>query len=239
MFLLHPHKIVAALSLLLILACGLNPNIFRPESSSVKYLEDSVAVLTFPDVPLRHCTAWSLNAEEGYWVTAAHCVAGGPPAQVKGQLLRVVHLNTLEDVAVLQGKQGVPALRLAHLPAKPGDAVVLYGYGIWQPPVPHFVFGRVSQPTMGSSHQILQTPSGPGMSGSPIVLEDIGVVVSMVLGRVDPFGVSWGSSYDSLWRNLEQYLSHPEVLDNSSEPHPEEGTASSSDRIDWPTPPTF
>lgn len=145
-----------------------------------------------------HCTAFSINQKEGYWLTASHCLE---PAgmYIRGKLAKEVKVDLNMDLLILQSEVKAPALKLASTRPNEGDVIVSVGYPQWSEKLVVF-WGRVVYPNASLSADLNpgmvgHEGGGPGMSGGPIVNEK-GKVVSVLLGGAPMpsllvFGPSW------------------------------------------------
>lgn len=83
----------------------------------------------------RFCSAWSINAAEHYYATAAHCIpdaeeiAYGHPLPFIGLAgVNVIFINREMDVAVIEGFRGLPAFEFSPEEPQVGDKVQVVGY---------------------------------------------------------------------------------------------------------------
>lgn len=149
------------------------------------------------------CTAFSINEQRGFWLTANHCYAGGE--QFAGQPVQWVAYNEKYDVAVFEGPH-VLSLKLAIKAPDVGDEVYLTGYPHGSLDLVTF-FGRVAavhariMPSFtGSVFNILGLP---GDSGSPI-LDTSGRVVALAQVSSQN-GAAWGADWFVLRDQVAQY----------------------------------
>jgi S1-C subfamily serine protease len=88
------------------------------------------------------CTAFSINEDRRYWMTAFHCL--GEEMFIDGQIAWSIYKNETHDLVVLQSP-GIarPALPLATENPRVGDAIASLGYG-YGFAIPQFRRGVVS-----------------------------------------------------------------------------------------------
>jgi hypothetical protein len=150
------------------------------------------------------CSAFSIAP--GKWVTASHCLDGGP------YLLNKIHAATLTEaefgmygLAVLTSDLKRPALRLGDKP-KRGEDILQTGYGGGGPLI--FYEGVVVLPAIvfdGAPLQFTSALGMPGMSGGAIVNRK-GKIVSVVIGAVKPTEVPTLIAYGTRWEDLRELL---------------------------------
>jgi hypothetical protein len=163
----------------------------------IEKIEASMAKLIAAD---GQCSAFSIAP--GKWITAAHCLNGGP------YLLDKVHVATVTEaqpgaygLAVLTSNLKRPALKVGDRP-KRGDDVLQTGYGGGGPLI--FFEGVVVIPAVtfdGAPLQFTSALGMPGMSGGPVVNRK-GRVVSVVIGAVQPTPVPTLIAYGTQWDDL-------------------------------------
>ncbi len=163
------------------------------------------------------CTTFSINEKLMYWGTAAHCVLEkeGEGAlegavhvravRIGGHSTKVVLVNQLLDIAVLQAEVSAPAIPYGKRPAL-GDEVRVYGY-MWGAFSPTLFKGPIANLNIEADAQhfmLFDMRVGGGHSGSPI-LDASGAVVSVM--QISAGGFSGGSLYGYLdemlpyWQN--------------------------------------
>jgi S1-C subfamily serine protease len=146
------------------------------------------------------CSAFSIAP--GKWVTAAHCLNGGP------YTLNRLHIATVTEaqpgnygLAVLTSDFTAPALKLGDRP-KRGEDVLQTGFGGGGPLI--FFEGVVVIPAVtfdGAPLQFTSALGMPGMSGGPVVNRK-GRIVSVVIGAVQPTPVPTLLAYGTRWDDL-------------------------------------
>jgi hypothetical protein len=150
------------------------------------------------------CSAFSIAP--GKWVTASHCLNGGP------YTLDKVHTATVTEaqeggygLAVLTSDLKRPALKIGDKP-KRGEDVLQTGYGAGGPLI--FYEGVVVIPAItfdGAPLQFTSALGMPGMSGGPIVNRK-GRIVSVVIGAVKPTEVPTLIAYWTKWEDLRDLI---------------------------------
>ena len=147
------------------------------------------------------CTAFSINAKEGYWISAAHCFSLPFDVYIAGEKINwTMDVNQELDLIIFAGPKADGEYRLAKRPPLVGDEVKMVGYLGSQsssrfipPPRPaHLttVFGRIAMLNHNTDETIMvrwpvldlyDMSCGGGMSGSPI-LDGRGEVVGVLVG---------------------------------------------------------
>lgn len=150
------------------------------------------------------CTVFSINQKQHLYLTAGHCVLLGDgrtvrvvPYFVNGGAARVFQVAPQIDLAILQGDNGAPALKLRPEAFTWNDAVTVIGnpLGLSAYLVTH---GYVANPSTDDKALELTVPHAlfdllvcGGNSGSP-VLDASGKVASVVQVAWFGFGESCG-----------------------------------------------
>ena len=94
----------------------------RPLQANIMSIEGDTALRVI-------CTATSINSDEQYWLTAAHCLEGQEAVFVAGEPTTVVFNNPLIDIAVVQTQTlKVKSLKIAKTPPGVGDKVKVVGH---------------------------------------------------------------------------------------------------------------
>ena len=173
------------------------------------------------------CTAFSINQQQRFYLTASHCIIDGemgfwkeaiPNVTTQGvfKVVRVVKRSIALDLALLEGDLGFPALAPGAEP-KHGHELISIGYAFGEPK-PWLFSSIVAAIKDGQSYGVHRrilfkdNQDQGGMSGGP-VLDKYGRVVSMVQAGVAVNGrltnVSYGTSIKQLrefargyWRTL-------------------------------------
>jgi len=135
------------------------------------------------------CTAFVINQEKHYLMTAAHCYAGASGTLWVDRVpSRVVSLDSKKDLMVVEAKDldpSRPALRLASKNPERGQEVMSIGYG-YALERPFFRQAHVQDdalmiPDAGIGGPYISTDSSfvPGQSGGPVV-NAAGEIVAIV-----------------------------------------------------------
>jgi len=152
------------------------------------------------------CTAFSIDPTNGWFMTAAHCVVGGPRFIGERRYMVVLQeMDEVNDIAVVWSNQPAVGLRLREKPLQFEEEVRIPSYqlGMWT-----FMLtkGQVINPgTTNSlwtkSYMLHSAPSCQGASGAPIVdrrgkvvgVEQVGVM------RIEPCSdIGGGSTLEQL-----------------------------------------
>ena len=127
------------------------------------------------------CTAFSINRDQGLYMTAAHCVPPSYSAEevdeprIDGQPVTVVFLSAELDLAIVKAVVKRPALYPRAEALVAGNEVGSYGYG-YGGMAPIFrsgvVSGFITDPTTAAEWLMFDNALVGGMSGGPIVDRD-------------------------------------------------------------------
>lgn len=166
--------------------CASWPDVAAKVSKSIAYLTG----------PAGHCTAFTIDADRDYMLTAGHCEQSS--IRVGGLPATIVYKDEKKDLMVLEVKgDDHPALHLAAEPARIGEEVASYGYG-YALERPLFRFGHVSDddfhgPEVGVGGPYTAIDSGfiGGQSGGPVV-NAAGEVVAVVQMTTESMGIGVG-----------------------------------------------
>lgn len=192
------HRVYAIVAFLLF--CGLSGvPVAKPATPSPQTSIDAIW-------PLRadghaFCTAFSINEQKGYWMTAQHCTWEGPGEAYYGtvgplrQPTTVIYRDPEWDIAVLWSMQRWPAIPLAEQGPEIGEAVISAGFGgdrqhprpaVHNGQVMHFVFAPWIPPSW-----VVHIDLDFGDSGSPL-LNERGELVGLMWGKFGhiPFALS-------------------------------------------------
>lgn len=163
-----------------------------------------------------HCTAFSINAKKGYFMSAEHCLEAGAPYLFGMEAEKVAEFPNL-DIIIMKAVQSKPALKLSKVPPKVGDKVSVLGYANgWE--LPTYFEGVIA----AQGFQFLDGWRNPslfwtlydlnvigGQSGAAIVDKDGNVVgvmqFHMAVGRD---GVSGGPRWEDLVAQTSPYWEH-------------------------------
>ena len=155
-----------------------------------------------------YCTAFSINQEKSYWMTAMHCVQDGekvylPYLGESGEPTKLVAGFPDVDIAILSANTSAVALPLAPSAPLRGSAVSVTGFG-WGFDPPTTFWGRVSNVVTVETRKylIFDMNVWPGHSGSP-VQNAAGQVVSVT--QISAGGIAGGSTWEDLERRTAKY----------------------------------
>lgn len=186
---------------MLLLALPLTAKTFVPTNSiqPIQRINDD-------GVNVNVCTAFSINKDKGYWITANHCWHETNTFHNLPQTW--VAYNEKLDLMVFQSYKA-ESLKLAIKAPDVGDDVYLIGYPHGSLDLLTF-FGKLSsgkartlnnQPEFNT--QVFNILALPGNSGAPI-LDKSGRVVG--IGQISSQnGVAWGTSWQALKDNTKEY----------------------------------
>ena len=144
------------------------------------------------------CTTTSINQQQGYWLTAAHCI--DEEVFIEGERVNVIYKDQVLDLAVLRGKRA-PALKLAKESLKQGDRVWMLGHPLGHE-APQLFRGYVSHPD-SIGYMWFDMGVCGGNSGSSVVNTNNEIVSVMQVGYGRPCTVLAGGSP---WRNLNKWV---------------------------------
>lgn len=153
-------------------------------------LKTHISVVPIQDpVGISFCTAFSVNEKQRLYLTAAHCVDEKSPdlpiPTMYSQRVRVVKIDKLVDIALIQAALGVPAFDIADQPPGPGGRVIVAGYAGGADMLSIYTGTFYSNAIGVDEHRNIHVISlfnvrgEHGMSGGPI-LNDEGKVVSII-----------------------------------------------------------
>lgn len=158
------------------------------------------------------CTAFAVNSDKRYWMTAHHCAIGedgkpyGSTLGDSGEATKLVAGFADIDVAVLSSDLAGDPYVLAPAGPNVKDEVNVtgFGYGI-EPAVPFW--GKFSGDRYikdaGRNYALYDMAVWPGHSGSPVVNargQVVGVMQVWINGRAG------GVTFDDLKRRVEKYF---------------------------------
>jgi S1-C subfamily serine protease len=137
------------------------------------------------------CTAFLINQEKHYLLTAAHCFAGATGTVWTAYVpTRVVALDTKKDLMVLEAKDidpSLPALKLAAKNPERGQDVMSVGYGFaLERPFfrqAHIQDDKMMLPEIGGPFISTDSPFVGGQSGGPVI--NLSGEVVMIVQRGD------------------------------------------------------
>lgn len=147
-------------------------------------------------VNTNYCTAFSINKDKGYWLTANHCWA--ETNTFAGKPIVWEAYNETLDLAIFSGPHA-DSLKFAIKAPDVGDELLIMGYphGALDPIV---FFGKLASqlarmtPTMSGA--VFNVVGLPGDSGAPII-DKSGRVIG-VCQLSNQAGVMWGVSWKSM-----------------------------------------
>ncbi len=160
------------------------------------------------------CTAFSINENRAFFLTAAHCVTGSERMMLEGQETWVTFLSEEHDLAVmLKPGASKPALHPRISPVGVGTEAGAYGYGYgWT--VAQLRVGKVAgielplaQIEQEGTDTLTMFDQGfvMGQSGGPLVDANGSVIALIQMG--DPSGgvMGLGRSIDIVYEATKQY----------------------------------
>ena len=161
-----------------------------------------------------NCTTFSINEDEGYWLTAKHCTFEGMDHQINQRAAVVMYRDAVDDLVVLKGPQA-PALRLAGAP-RPGTPLAIIGFpgGLPLTGVNVGVLSSLSTVfTMDDDQRpyvsLTGTAGVAGMSGSPIITtrgDVVSVYTFSICRNEQPMCyVASGVSYQTVRRVMQMF----------------------------------
>lgn len=172
-------------------------------------MRKSIAYLTGPE---GSCTAWSINREKDYVMTAAHCDQAKDSLLVDNIPAKVVAKDTKKDLMVLEVKgMDRPALRLASENPVIGDEVASYGFGaaLERPMfrVTHVSDNDLYIPFEGIGGPFILTDTNfiGGQSGCPVV--NLAGNVVMIVQRGSDAGFGLGVGAETIKDKMGRYFS--------------------------------
>ena len=168
------------------------------------------------------CTAFSIDQERKYYLTAAHCLSGdltfwkeastatGP--QHAFTLVRVLVASKELDLAVLEGSEGFVAVSRGRMPRK-GEEVASIGYAFGEPD-PFIIGSIVAQIKEARSYArtrvilFKDNQDIGGMSGGPVV-DTRGRLVGMVQSGItigsQMTNIAYGTAITDLYAFTKAY----------------------------------
>lgn len=152
-------RLVAALSVLFVLVA---PLMASDWSDTVKQVEKSVVWAQVGDEG--GCTAFVINQEKHYLMTAAHCYPGTGVLWTAFVPTRVVALDKQADLMVVEAKDidpTLPAIKMAAKNPVIGQEVMSVGYGY-----------ALERPMFRQAHVQDDKMALPGVSGGPFISTD-------------------------------------------------------------------
>lgn len=176
-------RVLVAVVLMVVLALqGVKPVDAADWSQVVARLQASTVAIACSLHNQNTCTAFSINEDQGLYMTAAHCVPAsyaevveGQPLdepRIDGQPVTVVFLSQSLDLAIVKATVKRPALYPRAESLVVGNEVGSYGYG-YGGPTPIFRAGNVSgyftDPNTAAEWLMFDNAVVGGMSGGPIV----------------------------------------------------------------------
>lgn len=172
-------RVLVAVVLMAVLALqGIRPVDAADWSRVAARLQSSTVAIACANHAQNTCTAFSINRDQGLYMTAAHCVPASYSAdevdepRIDGQPFTIVFLSTELDLAIVQAAVKRPALEPRATPLLVGSEVVSYGYGYGSPaPILRtgVISGFMADASTGAEWQMLDNALVGGMSGGPIV----------------------------------------------------------------------
>lgn len=222
-----PALALGALLLSFGLSVASSPN-HPPLVDSIRPLAwTSANLYTGRNERMNHCTIGYINAEQQYWLTAAHCVGEVDPNsdsgstriaardyQVDGHLLNVELADFDADIAILQSADGygIAPLRLAKSNPWWSNHVSMVGYPLGVGPL--YSEGYISNPHLqfegyAGWYAMYNMAGCPGNSGTPAVNArgEVFSVVQFTLGTAPGCSsLLGGTTLDTLQRVAGPYF---------------------------------
>ena len=180
----------------------------------VQHVDSSLARVSHPmpehgEGSRSTCTGFSINEEQGYFITAYHCLNNGTVVGLKvdNESARLLWASLDLDATVLATQLHRPSLR-PRTQAKKGQLIGVLGFGygladtifksgfIAHPSIP---FGVPTQP---ENWLMVDSPFIAGMSGAPIFNES-GDVIALVQQTDGVMG--WGHPIDDIYKATRIY----------------------------------
>ena len=168
------------------------------------------------------CTAFSINQQKGYYLTAAHCLGENMAmwkeattatgTQHTFRVLRVLGSSIELDLAVLEAAEGLQGLPRGRVPNK-GDEVASIGYAFGEPEP--FIIGAIithikEARSYGRYRHIIMKDNQDigGMSGGPVVDTKgrlVGMVQQGVVIDAQVSNIAYGTAIDDLYEFTKSY----------------------------------
>ena len=208
-----PLLVPSLLMFALLSACAL-PAAAKDWSQVVDRAHESVIGLrhVVNERSMASCTAWYVA--EQYILTASHCFSDEwPELQPETGTVRLVHMNTTTDLALLHATQKGRPLKVANM-VKQGEEVAILGYRGFD----RFLFvGHVSGVHLDifkawPAGTLLDITGISGISGGP-VLNAHGMVVGVALGGGSTTGSFSGLGYAASVANIQRAMAQMEQGD--------------------------
>lgn len=116
------------------------------------------------------CTAFSINQQRGYYMSAAHCLIEGTPF-IDGHPSQLLFQDDALDVAVFRTESFRWALPPSRKPIVVTERLMAYGYGygLAQPLFKELRVAGVNIAFANDSWSLVDSSVIPGMSGGPII----------------------------------------------------------------------
>lgn len=182
-----------------------------PRDAVERVLRASVSALRQED-EAPYCTAFSINADRGYWMTARHCApkGSGETVGLMKQPALTIYSDPAYDIAVVSSLSRSPALHMAATAPEEGDWVFSSGYGP-RGVNEHLAFRRgfVLFPELQwqsdrNQHMVAALLSAPGDSGSPLV-NTAGELVGVLWGWNPVNRTTWAAPQTEVARVFALY----------------------------------
>jgi len=185
-------RMLVGVSLVLSLLVA-SPSAKRPADLADHLRKSLVRIhMTGPRVQWGSCTAFAINKDRGWGITAEHCIVtergfeyrvvddSFRPLAVVARSSRTVPPNAYDDLALLEGDifREVPALIALTIPSVLGEEVFAYGYAGGED-VPFFFQSYIARVRPNWFSMEIAGSVLMGMSGAPVANKD-GLVIGVV-----------------------------------------------------------
>ena len=159
------------------------------------------------------CTAFSINEQENYVLTASHCFGHdieGKDLLVDNSPAKLIARDQKHDLMVLYVKGlDKPAIHMAKRDPRVGDNVASYGFGLGlEHPLFRVSYVSATDTTIDGSGLpdrliAVDTQFVPGMSGGPVVNADGNLVMMVEAGGQ---GVGLGPGAEMIKKSMGRYF---------------------------------
>lgn len=159
------------------------------------------------------CTCFSVNQDERLFATKEHCTeSDGVEITFQNAPLDVVMREKDADLAIIRGRVGAPPLKLERGAPTFLQHVIIAGYPLGNDE-PYVMGGAIANPSVKvwgwpGNWTAYAIPDAAGMSGAPIVNDDLEVVSIHTMGfsRTSFNSVGYGSRWEELKLKIGVYF---------------------------------